>query len=333
MIIEKSRSYKEPSPAVAIILPCYNEEAAIGKTVDAFKQALPNARIWVFDNNSTDATAEVALAAGAEVRREGSAGKGNVVRRMFADIDADFYIMADGDATYDASSAPAMLEKAQNEKLDMVVGRRLTKAALAYRPGHKMGNSLLTSTLSFFFGDSFTDILSGYRVFSKRFVKTFPAFAQRFEIETELSVFALGMRLPIAEVDTEYYERPEGSFSKLSTYQDGVRILSTIINLVRQERPLFFFGVIGLILTLVSFSLAAPLVVTFLETGLVPRFPTAVLSASLVLLGALFIFAGLILDTVVRGRKEALRLAYLQIPFFNQNTAVQSDQRVLKKSV
>lgn len=300
-------------PKVAVVLPCYNEEHAIAQTIAAFRAALPEADIYVYDNNSSDRTSEVAAAAGAIVRFETLRGKGNVVRRMFADVDADYYVMADGDATYDASAAPRMVERAVRDNLDMVVGCRKSEEQAAYRSGHRFGNRLLTSILASFFGRSFTDILSGYRVFSRRFAKSFPAFSAGFEIETEISVHALRMRMPVGEVDTPYFARPEGSASKLSTYRDGVRILSTILNLVRLERPLFFFGVFGALFAAVSLLLAIPLFITYMETGLVPRFPTAILSAALMILAFLVAFTGLILDTVVRGRREALRMHYLAL--------------------
>lgn len=298
---------------IAVILPCYNEEAAIARTVEGFRAALPEAEIYVFDNCSIDATARMARAAGAKVRTVRLAGKGNVVRRMFADVDADYYVMADGDATYDAAAAPSLIEAAIAQNLDMVVGCRQALMQEAYRPGHQFGNRVLTAALAFFFGKSFNDILSGYRVFSRRFVKSFPAFARGFEIETELSVHALSLRMPTHEVETSYFSRPEGSESKLSTYRDGARILSTILGLVRQERPLLFFGVFAAICAIASVSLAIPLATTYLETGLVPRFPTAILSASLMLLASLLFLGGLILDTVVRGRRETLHLAYLAL--------------------
>jgi glycosyltransferase involved in cell wall biosynthesis len=302
------------APRIAVILPCYNEEQAIAQTIAGFRTALPQAEIYVYDNNSSDRTSEVAAAAGAIVRCEPLKGKGSVVRRMFADVDADFYVMADGDATYDPAAAPQMVARAMSESLDMVVGCRQTEEVAAYRSGHRFGNKLLTGILSYFFGRSFTDILSGYRVFSRRFVKSFPAFASGFEIETEISVHALRMRMPVGEVDTVYFARPEGSTSKLSTYRDGFIILSTIMNLVRLERPLFFFGVIGALLALVSMLLSIPIFVTYLQTGLVPRFPTVILIASIMLLAFLVAFTGLILDTVVRGRREALRMHYLSLP-------------------
>jgi len=296
---------------VAVLLPCYNEEAAVGMTVAAFRAALPDAVIHVYDNNSRDRTADVARAAGAVVRYERIQGKGNVVRRMFADVDADVYVMADGDATYDAASAPAMIARLMDEGLDMVVGARVMPQTDAYRRGHRFGNALLTGMLARLFGRSFTDILSGYRVFSRRFVKSFPALKGGFEIETEISVHALELKMPVAEVETPYFARPEGSASKLNTYGDGLRILLTIVSLYRLERPRVFFGVIGAALAAVALVAAVPLVITYWHTGLVPRLPTAVGVTGLMILAALCGFTGIILDTVVRGRQEVRRLAYL----------------------
>ncbi|WP_375422695.1 glycosyltransferase family 2 protein [uncultured Sphingomonas sp.] len=298
---------------IAVLLPCYNEEAAVAQTIAGFRAALPGAAIYVYDNNSSDRTAEVARAAGAIVRCERIQGKGAVVRRMFADIDADVYVMADGDATYDADAAPALIARLFDEQLDMIVGSRISEAELAYRRGHRFGNALLTGMLARLFGRSFTDILSGYRVFSRRFVKSFPSLSAGFEIETEISVHALELKMPCAEIETRYFARPEGSASKLSTYGDGWRILRTIATLYRIERPLLFFGAVGLLLSLVAVLLAAPLAITYMQTGLVPRFPTAILVTGLVILAALNVFAGLILDTVVRGRRETRRLAYLAL--------------------
>ena len=298
-------------PSIAVLLPCYNEAAAIAQTVAGFRAALPAAAIYVYDNNSTDDTVMVARAAGAIVRRERIQGKGAVVRRMFADIDADIYVMADGDATYDAASAPRLVGHLLDEQLDMIVGSRISQAQESYRRGHRFGNAVLTGMLARLFGRSFTDILSGYRVFSRRFVKSFPSLSAGFEIETEISVHALELKMPTAEIDTPYFARPEGSLSKLSTYRDGWRILGTILTLYRIERPLLFFGVIGAALTLIAVILAIPLAVTYAHTGLVPRFPTAILVTGLVIIAALNGFAGLILDTVVRGRREVRRLAYL----------------------
>ena len=301
-------------PKIAVLLPCYNEDAAITRTVAGFRAALPEARIYVYDNNSSDRTIEVARAAGAMVRKERIQGKGAVVRRMFADIDADIYVMADGDATYDAAAAPALVARMLDEQLDMVVGSRIGEAAASYRRGHRIGNALLTGMLAWLFGRSFTDILSGYRVFSRRFVKSFPVLSMGFEIETEISVHALELKMPTAEVETQYFARPEGSMSKLSTYGDGWRILNTIATLYRMERPLWYFGAIGGLLAIVAAILAAPLAIAYAETGLVPRFPTAILVTGLMILAALSVFAGLILDTVVRGRREVRRLAYLAYP-------------------
>lgn len=301
-------------PRIAVLLPCYNEEAAIAQTIAGFRAALPMAAIYVYDNNSRDRTVEVARAAGAIVRTERIQGKGAVVRRMFADIDADIYVMADGDATYDATSAPELVRRMVEEQLDMVVGQRVSEAELAYRRGHRFGNAMLTGMLAQLFGRSFTDILSGYRVFSRRFVKSFPVLSVGFEIETEISVHALELKMPCAEIATPYYARPEGSASKLSTYSDGWRILRTIIKLYRIERPMWFFGAIAGLFAALAVLLAIPLVLTYLDTHQVPRFPTAILSTGLMLLAGLNLFTGLILDTVVRGRQEVRRLAYLALP-------------------
>lgn len=299
---------------VAVLLPCFNEAAAIGQTVRDFRAALPDARIYVFDNNSTDDTVAVARAAGAEVRREPQQGKGRVVRRMFADVDADIYVMADGDATYEAAAAPRLIARLRDERLDMVVGARRNAVEAAYRRGHVLGNRVLTGLLARLFGRSFDDILSGYRVFSRRFVKSFPVLSSGFEIETEMSVHALEMRMPVAEEVTAYAARPDGSESKLSTWRDGWRILTTITALYRLERPLSFFSIIGLTMLLLALLLAMPLVWTFVATGLVPRLPTAVGIMGLVVLASLSFVCGLILDTVVRGRLEVRRLAYLALP-------------------
>ena len=297
---------------IAVLLPCYNEETAIARTIGAFRASLPDATVYVYDNNSTDATRTIAAAAGAIVRTERMQGKGNVVRRMFADIDADIYVMADGDATYDAAAAPTLVGQLIEERLDMVVGARRSEVDTAYRRGHRWGNAILTSLLAWVFGRSFSDILSGYRVFSRRFVKSFPGSSAGFEIETEISVHALEMRMPVAEVVTAYAARPEGSVSKLSTYSDGWRILRTIAMLARFERPLAFFGSLAFVLAIAAIALSIPLVLTYIETGLVPRFPTAILATGLMILAFLNFFAGLILDTVVRGRREVRRLAYLR---------------------
>ena len=294
-----------------MLVPCFNEEAAVATVVADFRKALPSAEIFVYDNNSTDRTIAVARAAGAQVRGERRQGKGHVVRRMFADIDADIYVLVDGDATYDAASAPRMIDALLSEHLDMVVGLRVDQAAAAYRRGHRTGNRMLTSFLSSVFGQAFKDILSGYRVFSRRFVKSFPVLSDGFEIETELSVHALELALPVAEVATPYYARPEGSFSKLNTWRDGYRILGTILKLYRSERPLRFFTAIGIFLTLVSIGLAIPIIITYIEHGIVPRLPTAVLSMGLMILAVLSISSGLVLDTVTRGRREMKLLAYL----------------------
>jgi glycosyltransferase involved in cell wall biosynthesis len=302
----------KPSPRVAVLIPCYNEELAIADTISGFQAALPDAVIYVYDNNSKDRTVEVARKAGAIVRREPLQGKGNVVRRMFSDVEADVYVLTDGDATYDPTAAPKMIELLFEENLDMVVGRRLHTESAAYRAGHTFGNKMLTGFLAQLFEQRFTDILSGYRTFSRRFVKSFPALSAGFETETELTVHALTLNMPIAEVATHYFARPEGSVSKLSTYRDGFRILRVMLTLFKNERPIAFFGIAALFLALVSVGLSVPIVITYVNTGLVPRFPTAILSASVMLLAFLSVVCGLVLDTVTRGRREMKRLAYLQ---------------------
>ncbi len=298
-------------PRIAVLLPCFNEEAAIAATIEGFRAALPSAAIYVYDNNSRDRTREIAAARGAAVRSERQQGKGHVVRRMFADIDADVYVMADGDLTYDPKSAQAMVDLLLADQLDMVVGTRRHEEKAAYRGGHVLGNRMFTGILGRLFGRSFSDIFSGYRVFSRRFVKSFPVLSSGFEIETEISVHALELKMPVGEVETAYASRPEGSQSKLSTFGDGWRILKTIATLYRVERPALFFGAIGALLLVAALLLAIPLIVTYLDTGLVPRFPTAILITGMVIVAVLCFFAGLILDTVTRGRREVRRLAYL----------------------
>jgi len=300
-------------PRIAVLLPCFNEEAAIGATVAGFRAALPSATVYVYDNNSRDGTREAAAKAGAVVRGERQQGKGHVVRRMFADIDADVYVMADGDLTYDPNAAPTMVEQLLAERLDMVVGSRRHDAKDAYRGGHVLGNKLFTGLLAGLFGRSFSDIFSGYRVFSRRFVKSFPVLSSGFEIETEMSVHALELRMPVAEIETAYGARPEGSHSKLSTYSDGWRILKTIVTLYRIERPVLFYGGIGALLLALAVVLSIPLIVTYAHTGLVPRVPTAILVTGMTIVAVLCFFAGLILDTVTRGRREVRRLAYLSL--------------------
>jgi len=304
-----------PEPRIAVILPCYNEEAAIAETVRGFRSALPQATVYVFDNNSGDRTMACAREAGAVVRSETRQGKGHVVRRMFADVDADIYVLADGDGTYESADAPSLVARLRGEQLDMVVGSRLTTyEGEAFRRGHRFGNDLLTGFLGMCFGRTFTDILSGYRVFSRRFVKSFPALSRGFEIETELSVHALELRMPIAEVVTAYKARAAGSASKLRTYRDGWRILMMILNLFKRERPLAFFSIIAGALALAALLLAYPIFITYVETGLVPRFPTAILATGLMILSSLSLTSGFVLDIVTHGRREMKRLAYLSIP-------------------
>src|SRR3954454_10729702 len=280
----------QKQPSIAVLLPCYNEEAAIGATIAGFRAALPAATVYVYDNNSRDRTREVAAKAGAVVRSERQQGKGHVVRRMFADIDADVYVMADGDLTYDPKAAPAMVDLVLAEQLDMVVGTRRHEQKQAYRGGHVFGNKLFTGLLSGLFGRSFSDIFSGYRVFSRRFVKSFPVLSSGFEIETEISVHALELRMPVGEVETAYAARPAGSASKLSTYSDGWRILKTIVTLYRIERLVLFYGIIGALLVALAIILAVPLVVTYRQTGLVPRSPTAILVTGMTIVAVLCFF-------------------------------------------
>jgi glycosyltransferase involved in cell wall biosynthesis len=298
----------------AVLIPCYNEEAAIARVIEDFRNALPEAIIYVYDNNSRDKTVEIARKAGALVRTEPLQGKGNVVRRMFADIEADIYVLVDGDATYDATSAPKMIAKLIDESLDMVNGARVTNIEEAYRPGHRFGNWMLTSMVAWVFGNRFKDMLSGYRVFSRRYVKSFPALAAGFETETELTIHALELRMPTDEIETPYKDRPVGSVSKLNTFRDGFRVLWTIVVMVKEERPMQFFSLLSGFLAISSIVLIGPILAEFFETGLVPRLPTAVLSMGLMIVGFLSLTCGLILDTVTRGRREMKRMRYLNIP-------------------
>jgi glycosyltransferase involved in cell wall biosynthesis len=307
-------SVTSPAPTIAVLVPCYNEAAAIGRVVADFRAALPAARIFVYDNNSRDDTFRAAENAGAIVRREPLQGKGNVVRRMFADIEADVYVLVDGDDTYHAASAPALVKKLIREQLDMVNAARQTDSVAAYRPGHRFGNMLLTALVNFVFGKRTSDMLSGYRIFSRRFVKTFPALSHGFEIETELTVHALELGMPLAEVATPYKERGASSVSKLSTFKDGFRILWLIGKLVKEERPLQSFGIAAIVLAVSAIALAWPIFTTFMQTGLVPRLPTAVLATGLMILAFLSLAIGLVLETVTRGRREMKRLRYLELP-------------------
>ncbi|SFV26585.1 Glycosyltransferase involved in cell wall bisynthesis [Devosia crocina] len=299
---------------VAVLLPCYNEAVAIADVIKDFRDVLPAADIYVYDNNSTDQTAEIARNSGAIVRSERNQGKGNVLRRMFADIDADIYVLADGDGTYDAASAPRLIHRLIEDQLDFVNGSRVSQAELAYRPGHRFGNVLLTGLVQLFFGRQFQDILSGYKILTRRFAKSFPAVSRGFETETELAVHALELRMPCAEVETVYRERPPNSVSKLRTFRDGFRILTMIALLVKMERPLQFFGLLGLALVLIGTGLGLPVVLEYLETGLVPRLPTTLLSIGLMLTGVISFFSGLILDMLTQTRREIKRLIYLGIP-------------------
>lgn len=299
---------------IAVLIPCYNEEIAITKVINGFQRSVPEATIYVYDNNSRDQTKAVARAAGAQIRTESLQGKGHVVRRAFADIDADIYLLVDGDDTYDPSDAPAMIELLIDRHLDMVNGARVTDIEAAYRPGHRLGNRVLTGLVQSVFGNQISDMLSGYRVFSRRFVKSFPSLASGFETETEFTIHALNLRMPIGEIATLYKDRPDGSVSKLRTYSDGLRILRSIVVLVKEERPLQFFSALAAVLALLGVLVAIPVVRDYLASGLVPRLPSAVLATALEILSALSLASGLILDSVARGRKEAKRLAYLAIP-------------------
>ena len=309
-----AQTMQHTAPRIAIVIPCYNEALTIAQLVRDFHAVLPGARVYVFDNNSTDDTGAVARAAGAVVRTVTMQGKGSVVRRMFADVEADAYVMIDGDGTYDVGAAPRLVDKLLDEGLDMVVGSRISTEQAAYRFGHRAGNTMLTGFLATIFGRTFRDILSGYRVFSRRYVKSFAAHSSGFEIETELTVHALELRMPVAEVQTRYGARPEGSVSKLSTYRDGFRILLTILRLFKSEKPLGFYSIAFAIFALASVDLALPLFATYMETGLVPRLPTAVLCTALMLFGVILLACGIILDAVTKSRIEQKRFAYLAVP-------------------
>lgn len=304
------------NPNIAVLIPCHNEALTIGQVIQDFRTACPMATIYVYDNNSTDNTVETAKAAGAIVRQETSKGKGHVVRRMFADIEADIYVMVDGDATYDATAAPRMITKLQDERLDMVVGTRVEaeSSGRAYRRGHRLGNKLFTQLIAWLFGQSFSDVFSGYRVFSRRFVKSFPAESRKFEIETELTIHSLEQRLPTAEIKTAYIERAVGSVSKLNSYQDGVKILFKIMQLLKETRPFLFFSSIFITLTISSLALFFPVLISYVKTGLVARFPTAFLSMGLMLLAFMSLACGIILDNVCRSRRALFRLFYLNVP-------------------
>ncbi len=311
MLVSAADSFDLETQRVAVILPCYNEELTIAKVIAHFQKALPKADIWVCDNNSSDRTSEVAKAAGAHVVFESYQGKGNAVRRLFSEVDADVYVMADGDETYDAYAAPMLIKSLVEQRLDMVNAARVATATEAYRSGHKLGNKLLTGAVQIIFGNRFQDMLSGYRVFSRRFVRSFPALSAGFEIETELTVHALRLRMPIAEIPTNYGSRPEGSTSKLSTFKDGFRILRMISRLVRDEKPMEFFGGISAALLLLSAILITPIIISFIDTGLVPRFPTLFAAIGMSIVAALSMVTGLILDTQSRMRVEMRRFAYL----------------------
>ncbi len=304
---------------IAILVPCHNEEVTIRKVVSDFREQLPNATVYVYDNNSTDDTARIAAEAGAVVRTETQQGKGHVVRRMFSDIDASVFVLVDGDDTYDASSVRGLIDTLLGKHVDTVNARRVSDVDKAYRFGHQFGNRVLSGIVNWLFGERCADILSGYRVFSRRFVKSFPALSTGFEIETELTVHGLSLNIPMAEVDTPYRDRPDDSSSKLNTWRDGLRIFWTIMILTKDYRPFFFYSIISNILALASLALGIPIILEFVETGLVPRFPTAFLSASVMVLAFLALATGLILDSVARGRREAKRLHYLSLTWLGQS--------------
>jgi glycosyltransferase involved in cell wall biosynthesis len=310
-VLPQSSFVKQRS--IAVLLPCYNEEATVTAVIESFRRVLPGAVIYVYDNNSTDRTGEVAAAAGAVVRRERYQGKGNVVRRMFADIEADIYVLADGDLTYDASAAGRLVDALVTQNVDMVVGARLGSSD-AFRRGHRFGNSLFNRLVAHLFGEGFTDILSGYRVMSRRFAKSFPAASAGFEVETELSVHALDLKLATAEIPLRYGERPENSHSKLKTYKDGARILVSILMMYRALKPFRFYGAIFVALCIIALGLAAPVIATYFETGLVPRLPTAILAASLMQVAFVSLTCGVIIEAVSASRREFKRMRYLELP-------------------
>ena len=302
------------APSIAVLIPCYNEEQTVEQVIRDFSRALPQASIYVGDNNSTDRTAEIARQAGATVIFEGRQGKGNAVRRLFSDIDADIYVMIDGDATYEADAAPRLVSKMVENGYDFLNGSRISDLEKAYRPGHRFGNWLLSSMVQSIFGSGFSDMLSGYKLFSRRYVKSFPVLSSGFEIETELTVHALELGMPCGEEPTLYGERPAGSVSKLRTFRDGFLILRLIVNLVRNERPLMFFCGLGIVAILLALLLAQPVIATYLSTGLVPRLPTAILATSFVIVGLMSVMTGLILDSVTISRRTTKHLAYLSVP-------------------
>ncbi len=305
-------SEKAP-PTIAVIIPCHNEETTIAEVVSGFRASLPHAMVYVFDNASTDGTAEKARAAGAVVSHHAILGKGNVVRRMLADVDADIYVMTDGDLTYDPEAAPGLIQRLLDENLDMVVGARQSprEDPSAYRLGHRFGNTLLNWCVGFVFGQVPTDLLSGFRVLSRRFVKSFPIESKGFEIETEMTVHALHLALPFVEMQTPYRARPLHSNSKLRTFQDGLRILGTIFLLLKEQRPVRFFGTLFVTLTLLAWGIGYGPIKDFIDTGMVARFPSAILAASLQLMAVIFLICGILLDSLSRSRREYQRLAYL----------------------
>ncbi|MCL2652251.1 MAG: glycosyltransferase [Propionibacteriaceae bacterium] len=311
-------SQVQPEPSVAVIVPCYNEEIAVGKVIADIKAAVPEAIIYVYDNNSSDRTAAIAAEAGACVRFEVDKGKGNVVRRAFADVEADIYALIDGDDTYDASALPEMIHTLIDQHLDHVLGVRTPdKTSSAYRPGHETGNKVFNRTVKLLFGDPVSDMLSGYRVMSRRFVKSFPALSREFEIETEMTIHCMSLRVPRTEVPVGFKDRPAGSESKLRTYHDGFRILRLLGTLLQYERPMLFYGVLAAILAVVGLALGIPVIWQFVTTGLVPRLPTAILASSLIIIAILALMVGLILNVLIMTRNEAARLSYLSYPAFD----------------
>ncbi|WP_158783504.1 glycosyltransferase family 2 protein [Pantoea sp. BAV 3049] len=308
------------SRKIALVVPCYNEEMSIATVISQFRESIPEADIYVFDNNSKDKTALIAKEHNVHVHTVSLKGKGNVVRRMFSDVEADVYIMVDGDATYDASAAKKMVDKLIDDKLDMVVGCRQENGDEGtYRQGHRFGNKMLTGTVTTIFKGEFSDMLSGYRVFSRRYVKSFPCLSRGFEIETELTIHALELRMRYGEVQTSYGERPEGSTSKLSTYKDGIKILKTIIKLYMSERPFYFFLILSILFVFLSIILGFPILAEFEETGLVPRFPTAILASAIMTIGIISFVCGIILESVTMGRREMKALFYLNSNYSHEN--------------
>jgi glycosyltransferase involved in cell wall biosynthesis len=298
---------------IAVLIPCFNEELSIKQVILDFQKFLPQAKIYIYDNNSTDKTVHIAKAMGVIVRLEKKQGKGHVVYRMFGDIEADYYIMVDGDGTYDISKAPQMINILITECCDIVNGKRMESALENYRKGHRFGNWMLTGIVAAIFSAQFTDMLSGYKAFSKKFVKSFPSLSRGFEIETQITIHALEMNLPVREIETKYINRIEGSESKLNTYKDGIKILYAIGLLFIREKPFIFFGTIGLVLAAIMLILFIPIYNLYLLTGLVPKFPTLILISGLGVSSLICLVTGLITESLTTARKEVKRLSYLSI--------------------